>query len=426
MVIKMHIAVVGAGAAGLMAAYQAAETLLKMQQPVHVTVLEGNKRAGKKLLATGNGRCNLTNMHVSSANYHGDKAAAEILSCVSVSDILAEFEKIGILCRTDEAGRVYPYNLQAAAVLKALHLACEEKGVTFVYEFNVFSILHTAAGLVLKSESGEEITADKCVIATGGSASPGHSCGGNGYALAKQAGHSLTPLSPALTPVLCKEKVFSALKGMRCKAKVTLEGDGHSYYEESGEIIFAEKSLSGICIFNLSMYLADYFRFGQIDGKKIQQFSIVLDLAEDKQIDQLTAYFSDLCHAHPNRSLGDLLAGFLNIKVGEELLKSLGFNRSRSFSTLQPAELLKIAQTIKAWRFSVTALPDWDKAQVTAGGIPLAEIQLPAMQSRKMPNLYFAGEILDVHGECGGYNLNFAWATGILAGKAAAKNTIIL
>ncbi|WP_099204528.1 NAD(P)/FAD-dependent oxidoreductase [Scatolibacter rhodanostii] len=423
---QTHIAIIGAGASGLMAAYKAADTMQKQGEVVSVTVLEGNVRAGKKLLATGNGRCNLTNTQISAINYHGDSKADEIALRLSAEEVMEEFEKMGILCRQDEAGRVYPHNLQAAAVLKALRSACEEKGVKFLYEYNVFSMLHMADGFLLKSENGHEILADICILASGGQASPKHSCGMNGYALAKQMGHTVTKLAPVLTPVLCKEKVISSIKGMRCKANAVLEGDGIPLYYESGEVIFAEKALSGICIFNISVLVADFMRFGLVKGKKYKNLTIVLDLAENIEEHTLKNYLKQSCQSYPNRDVGDLLNGVINMKIGEELLKSLKFNRSRPFSSLTNAEIELIVKTLKAWRFSVSGLGDWEKAQVTAGGVPLSEIQTHTMQSSKMQGFYLTGEVLDVHGDCGGFNLHFAWVSGLLAGKAAAKNIIII
>ena len=174
------------------------------------------------------------------------------------------------------------------------------------------------------------------------------------------------------------------------------------------------------------MYVADYVRFGSIGGRNVQTLCIALDLAEEMEKEELVSYLNGLCLACPNRSVGDLLFGLVNIKVGEEFLKSLGLDRSRPFSSLTEQEKEKIAKTLKNWRFSVKGLPGWDKAQITAGGVPLSEVQLHTMQSCKMPGLYFVGEMLDAHGECGGYNLNFAWVTGILAGQAAAENKITI
>lgn len=423
---KTNIAIIGAGASGLMAAYQASVFCKQNKKEICVTVFEGNNRAGKKLLATGNGRCNLTNLHVSPEMYHGDRQIDEILKQISVEQVLTEFRKIGILCRQDEVGRVYPYNLQAAAVLKALRQACEENGVLFCYEQKVNSIVQISKGFLLKIEKGEEVLADQCILACGGQASPKHSCDVNGYTLAQKLGHTIIKLSPALSSVLCKAKVLSSIKGLRCKAKVKLLGDGLPLYAESGEVIFADKALSGICIFNISVLVADYIRFGIIQGKKFRQLSIALDLAEDKEQDEIIEYFKHAAMIYPNRPANELLNGFINMKVGEELLKTLGFTAHRYLKDLSQHDFMKIAQAVKGWTFPVVGLPDWDKAQVTAGGVDLKQIDKTTMQSRKVPKLYMTGELLNVHGDCGGYNLHFAWISGILAGQSAAKKQIAL
>lgn len=416
------IAIIGAGASGLMAAYKAAAIMKSQGEKVSVTVLEGNPKAGKKLLATGNGRCNLTNKNISPENYHGDKLVKEINSLISAEKVIDEFAKLGVLCRADECGRVYPANLQATAVLKALRLYSEENDVNFIYDFTSTEIKKQVNGYLIKSSDGQTVFAEKCILACGGKASPAHSCIINGYDLAQSLGHTKTKILPALSPVICKEKYISSLKGMRCKAKVNLRCEGKDLFGESGEIIFGDKWLSGICVFNLSIILADFIRCKSGKSVKLNDFTISLDLSEDYTSEQIEKYLNDICKAFPNRSIGDLLIGFLNIKIGEVLLKSLGFNLSKQVSNLNKTDIVLIAKTLKNWMFTVECLPDFSKAQVTAGGIPLDEINTNTCESNKALGLYMCGELLDVHGDCGGYNLHFAWATGMLAGESAAKN----
>lgn len=417
------IAVVGAGASGLMAAYAAAKAAKSAGIDARVLLLEGNQRPGKKLLATGNGRCNLTNQNISPAQYHGDTAKLHgILSRYPAQKIINIFKEIGLLCRQDSEGRVYPYNLQAAAVLKTLCGACEELGVVCRYDFPVFSVLKTPKGFVLKAENGEELLADKCIIACGGKASPKHSCGENGYAIAKQFRHSVSQLQPSLVQVKCADRRLKPMKGMRCKVKAALYYRGDKLYAESGEVIFSETALSGICVFNISSAITDVSR--KNPHMQLEDMVIGLDLLEDIPSEKLRLHFKEMQKNRPQMLCGDILSGLVNIRVGEALLKSAGINRLQPVSALKNPDWDMLCALLKDCRFEVSGLSGFENAQITAGGIPLDEINENTMESFIQPGLYFCGEILDVNGGCGGYNLHFAWATGHMAGKSAGDNRI--
>ena len=246
---QWNIAVIGAGASGLMAAYQAAKAL----GPGSVLLLEGNPKPGKKLLATGNGRCNLTNLHIAPQHYHGDvEAAAPLLARYPAQRVMDAFGGMGLLCRADGEGRVYPNNLQAAAVLQTLWDACREAGVTERWAFPCKGITPQQGGFLLHGPEGQRLFARQCILACGGKASPKHSCPGGGYALAEALGLPVTGLRPSLAPLKSPAKALRSLKGMRCKARAALYCQGEAVYAESGEVLFGDGTLSGICIFNLS------------------------------------------------------------------------------------------------------------------------------------------------------------------------------
>ena len=364
---RWEIAIIGAGAAGLMAAQAAAKAQRAQGRPVSVVVLEGNPKPGKKLLATGNGRCNLTNLDAGPAHYHGDVAlAAPLLEACPPSRVLEEFQAMGLLCRADSEGRVYPRNLQAAACAR-------------------------------------------CVLACGGKASPKHSWEGGGYALAQALGHRVTELRPALTALKSPKKCLRSLKGMRVRAKASLLAAGKPLYQESGEVLFGEGSLSGICVFNLSAHLPEH-----VTGAEVS-----LDLLEDLPYRDALAYVESQAKAHPSRQAWELFAGALNLRVGEELLKELSVPKEACFQDLSRQQLRKAASLAKDWRFLVTGTGGWEGAQVTAGGVPLGEVDTATLESKKCPGLYLAGELLHLHGDCGGYNLHWAWATGLAAGQSA-------
>lgn len=397
---RFTLAVVGAGASGLMAACTAAEIL----GPGKVALLDGNAKPGKKLLATGNGRCNLTNLHVAPGHYHGDVAlAAPLFSAYPPGRVLGEFASLGLLTRADDEGRVYPSSLQAASVLQMLWGTCEERGVALRAGSLVERAELRQGGFLL--EAGGPVWAEKLLLACGGMASPRHG-GGGGYGLAKSLGHSVTPLRPGLTPLRCPQKLTAPLKGMRARARASLWQKGRELCADGGEVIFGEGTLSGIVIFDLSLYL---------EGPG----EVVLDLAEDMEREKLTAYFCQLQKRRPQLPVREIFSGLVNLRVGQQRAKTLGFLGDAPLSSLGQKELSRAAQGLKEWRFPVEPMEDWENAQITAGGVPLMEIDIRTMESKRQKGLFLAGEMLNIHGGCGGYNLHWAWATGLQAGRSA-------
>lgn len=416
---KTEIVIIGGGAAGLMAACAAVQTLRKKGA---VIVIEGNQKLGRKLLATGNGRCNLTNMHVSPAHYHGDVSGVEHLLKQYTPEYVCEvFREMGLVTRADAEGRVYPNNLQAAAVLSTLRSCAEENGADCVIGSAAVSVLKTKRGFLVKCENGEEIEAKKCILACGGAASPKHSCSSDGYTFAKGLGHSVTQLYPALTQLVCKGKVFKSLSGMRCGVNASLLADGKPVYEESGEVLFSDTGLSGICIFGLSVYAAEFFAAGKIDGRPYKSLSVSLDCLPEWSFTEITSYLNEVRSHFPNRMAGDILSGLLNMKIGYAMVQAAGIDVNMSTKFVTAAQLQKLASLVKSWRFEVSGTKSWNDAQITAGGVPLREVDSATFESKKTRDLYLAGEMLNIHGDCGGYNLHFAWSTGHAAGKAAAE-----
>lgn len=400
----VELAILGAGASGLMAANAAAAALAG--SGASLVVLEGNPKPGKKLLATGNGRCNLTNLEISPRRYHGDALAGEVLKRYPAGRILEEFEGLGLLCRADGEGRVYPNGNQAAAVLHALM-----RGLGgCIREFPVAAVERTRKGFRLASKDGQVLEAKRLILACGGMASPAHSMGGAGYELAKSLGHTVTELSPSLVPLKTPERACRSLKGMRAKARASLYAGGRRLAAESGEVIFGDGQLSGICIFNLSAAWRE---------KGPGPAQVGLDLLENWALGDFLAYLQRLRREHPQLPAGELFSGALNLRVGQELAKAAGLERDRPLEALTPSQLERAAKLAKDWRFPVTGPGAWADAQVTAGGVPLSQVDPNTMASKLCPGLYLAGELLDVDGDCGGYNLHWAWATGLIAGKAA-------
>lgn len=406
--------VVGGGASGLMAARCAGVFAKKRGARLSVLVAEGNSKPGKKLLATGNGRCNLTNLCEDPLRYHGDReAAGRLLARYPASRTIKEFEAMGLLTRADGEGRVYPRSSQAAAVLQALRYGCEEAGATLRCGFPVVSIVPVSkGGFLLKSETGEALRCERCILTLGGKASPRHSCKDHREALLKGLGHSFLPCVPALAPVKSSSKLLKPLKGMRCRARATLLKDGNPIFSESGEVLFGEDVLSGICVFNLSSCLAN---------EELSRLEISLDLAEELEASVLEEYLRRFCREHGSLPASELFSGVLNLRVGQVMGKSLGLVGAAPLETLSPQLLRQAALLVKDLRFDIQGPASFEHAQITAGGVPLREVEARTLESKKCPSLYLAGELLNVNGDCGGYNLQWAWATGICAGENAVS-----
>ena len=382
------VAVLGGGASGIMAAITA------KNYGADVVLLEKNSRIGKKLLMTGNGRCNLTNMKLKAEDYNS-AFVCDALAAFSQEDTVEFFRKAGLLTFSDEEKRVYPVTNQASAVLEILLLELERKNIPVICNFDVKAVEKRQNGFVVSDKNGKEIFADKIVVALGGKAAPSTGSDGSGYRLLEALGHSVAPLDKALVQL----KTDRGIKGVRVNARATLKD-----MTELGEVQFTEYGLSGIPIFNLSGYAKE----GDI---------ITLDLLPDYTEEELFCYLK----TRSNQRLETYLVGIVNKQLGQMLLKECELGRlSRESRDLQDFEIRKIAAKIKNWHFTVIGKMPWENAQVTKGGIAVSEIFSKTMESKLVSGCYITGEMLDVDAPCGGYNLQWAWSSGFLAGKSAA------
>lgn len=406
---KPAVAIVGGGAAGLFAAVTAAKAGAK------VTVLEKADRVGRKLLATGNGRCNLTNLRAAAADYHTDCPAAvkAVLEQLPPAQAVARFEQIGLLCREEEEGRVYPYSAQAAAVLDRLRFACAHLGVEKENGFSVKSIEKSADGFLLTDETGRRVRAGRVLLAAGGAAAPQLGGSSDGCRLLERFGHTVTPLTPALTPVKTDPARVKPLKGVRVRAAVTLFIDGTPGPRELGEVQFTEQGLSGIAVMQLSS------RIGA-DTKGKHSFALSLDLMPDFTREEVRRLLTGRLSYAGEELVSDFMTGLLPKRVGQTAAKEAGACLSQPAGSLPGGVWGKLARMLKDWRFEAKGTLSWPQAQVTAGGARLCEFDPVTLQSKRVPGLYAAGEVLNVDGPCGGYNLQWAWASGFAAGRGAA------
>ena len=397
----MRVAVIGGGASGLMAALTAA------QQGASVVLLERQGRVGRKLLATGNGRCNLTNLELSENNYHGARPnfARPALTAFGPEETLAFFRGLGLLTAAEAGGRVYPLSDQAGSVVDVLRFAAEGAGVETRADFDVTAIRRNGDGFSVCSDSGS-VPADRVVLCCGGMA--GGRLGGtkSGYELLRALGHHVTKLYPALVQLRTDNTFVRSLKGVRADAGVRLERDGQALAESAGEVQFADYGVSGPAVFEISRAAAT----------EPGELTIHLDLLRDMDFAEAAETVEARRQALPGLTLENLLTGTVHNRLGRTVLRYAGYDLSAPVGGLRRRDVNRIAGALKDFVLPVTGTQGFEGAQVTAGGARTDEFDPETLESRLVPGLYAAGEVLDIDGDCGGYNLQWAWASGRLAG----------
>ena len=396
------VAVIGGGASGIMAALTAA-----MEPGRHVVLFERQQRIGRKLLATGNGRCNLTNIMAVPEDYYGDDAAfaRTALSLFTPHDTLRFFSDLGLLTVTEADGRVYPLSDSSNSVLDVLRFALARAGVEQICGTPVDAIVPVGSGF--RVQYGEaSLDADAVIMACGGAA--GSKLGGvmDGYRLGKALGHRRTSLYPSLTRIVTDSDYPRSLKGIRVQAGLRLTRGEALLSEGRGEIQFTEKGVSGPAGFNLS-------RAVSTGGA-----GLVLHLALlPYQRGDLMELLLRRVQKFPEIEASELFTGMLHNRLGRVLVKAAGLPLAVPLSELSPQQLLRAASVCADFALPVTGVEGFEAAQVTAGGLHTSQFDRLSLESRLVPGLFACGELLDIDGPCGGYNLQWAWASGALAGR---------
>ena len=400
-----RILILGGGAAGIAAAISAAESA---PAATKVILLEGNPRIGKKLLATGNGRCNLDNMGVSSERYFSSEPQELQRMLTAMGEPLQWFRDHGLMTRADSEGRVYPYSNQAADFLNLLLYWLERLGVEVRTGMHVTGVIKKDGGFSV-SAGGESIFARSVICALGGQAGPQFGTSGDGSALARELGFRIQPEYPCLVALQCDKPRPAGLAGIRVKAAVTLT-DGEKFVaREEGEVQFTEQGLSGIVIMQLSNYLRP--RGGL--RRPILHLDLFPDLSEEELMGLLRRRLK-LMQGADNEAL---MVGLLHKRVG-----SAGVKAAKLPSRLSPADVPVLARTFKDWQFAGLTALGWQQAQTTGGGMALSHLDTESFMVKNIPGLYFVGETLDAAGSCGGFNLHWAFGSGIAAGRHAATH----
>ena len=399
----MIIGIIGGGASGMAAALAAAEN-----KENRVFLFERQARVGRKLQATGNGRCNLTNLAAGSRGYHGDDPAftQSALTAFSPEKTLQWFADLGLYTVAEPSGRVYPYSDQANSVVDVLRFALQKENIQLVAGCEITKAYKCEDGFTLEWDGGSQ-QCDKLIVSCGGLA--GTKLGGSmsGYKLLRSLGHHCTRLRPALVQVKSDWNGCISLKGVRANCRAQILHDDAVMAESTGELQFTEYGLSGPVIFEISRDVC------QGRGQWSCRLDFLPDLEDSAVLNMLKR------RMEKRLPVEELLTGILHNRLGRVLCAAVGIKGQRTTDTLTQDELQAVCRAVKAFEVSLTDTMGMDNAQVTAGGIVTEEFDAHTMESNLIPGLYACGEVLDIDGDCGGFNLQWAWSSGYLAGKSA-------
>ncbi len=398
-----QLIIIGGGAAGLAAAVTASSYGME-----DIVILEQSSRTGKKILATGNGRCNLSHTPVSDADYQGSVQAAHILEEFGKAEDF--FAALGLHCRQDEQGRIYPYSMTATAVLDALRLACARNGVEEICGARVTALFRGKGVWHVRTEEAE-YSARAVIFAAGGYAAPKLGTDGSAWRLIEAIGIPLVPPRPVLCPILSDEAMLRPLKGLRAKAETSLRCGKNTLYRENGEVQFTERALSGICIFNMA---------GLLQPEQLHRYTISLNLLPGIPCEETLSMLYAFQAVRFDADCEAMLTGILQKPLARLLLKQCGIRLDTPCASLHGGQMQQITARLHDLCFPVRGTADWNQAQATAGGVSGDALDAN-LQVKAHPGLYIVGEAADVHSLCGGYHLHWAWASGAHAARAIAE-----
>ena len=391
------VVIIGGGASGLAAAISAARL------GATVTILEKNNKCGKKLLITGNGRCNFWNEDQDIVHYHScnKDLLAEFLD--NDDYVLKFFDSLGIVYN-NKGGCYYPFSNQALTVQNILVTECQRLGVEIIYNFDVFKVEKKDCFFI-----NYKIKAKKVIVASGSKAASKTGSDGFGYDIALGFGHKITKVLPSLVQLKGDEDFFKKWRGIRVLSEVKLYENGKFIKKEFGELQLTDYGLSGICIFNLSGIVSSGLdkNFKEVVGINFMPWTNDA-LGELKKLDKESFH----------KNISEILEGFLNYKLVDIVLKKAGIRRDIYLSNLSKDEMERLLKSLTDFKIDVFSTNSFEKAQVCQGGVSLKEINSKTMESLKVKNLFFIGEVVDIDGDCGGYNLGWAWISGIKAGRS--------
>lgn len=406
--ITFDVVVIGAGAAGFMAAITAARNGKK------VAIIEHKDRPGKKILATGNGKCNYTNAKMNEECFRGNvDLIHSSFHKFADKDTISFFRGLGIVPKSKN-GYFYPNSESAASILKALEMETKKFGIKTYTSVNVTGIEPISQGFNIYVD-GFMYVCSKLVIATGLTASPKLGSDGSIFPIIKSLGHSFTNIVPALCGLKCHGFDFKKASGVRCDAVVSAIVKDTQVCSERGELQLADYGVSGIPIFQISRYAS----VAVAEGEKCQ---VKIEFLPEYTMDDIVKYLLEFVDILGDKCTSlDLFNGFFNDKLSLAILKYAGVSEKKTIDNMTRDDITMLAKAIKETVVTVDAARGFDFAQVCAGGIKTEEIDIETLESKIVRNMYFAGEILDVDGICGGYNLQWAWTSGFIAGNSVSR-----
>lgn len=406
----LTIAIIGGGASGMAAAIASKRQNAK----ANVIIFEHKDIPGKKILSTGNGRCNLTNEYMETSCFRSDRPEklAPVLERFGANDTIRFFEDLGILTKSRN-GYIYPRSDQASAVLDVLRMELKKLGIEVILNTHVKDIASTKKGFRIFTDN-KNYLANKVILSTGSKAAKVLGSDGSGYNLAKTFGHKLVPVVPALVQLKVKDFPFAKASGVRADACVKAIIDGQETASDTGELQITAYGISGIPVFQISRYIARAL----YEKKKAL---VCVDFIPQMEKDELFSFFQNRKVLMKHVDAGEFLIGIFNQKLIPRLLELSGIRMNTKVDTLTIEQLKKLAKQCKETMLTITDTNGFDNAQICAGGVSLDDINIDTMESYNQKGLYIIGELLDADGICGGYNLQWAWATGMIAGQSAAR-----
>ena len=394
------LAIIGAGASGLCAAIEAK----KANPHIQITIFERMQKSAKKILATGNGRCNFTNNDLSLKHFYGNSDFLKSILSSDYSNIKLFFKKLGVLAY-EEDDRIYPRSQQASTIKDALLKSVESINTSIKTEYQINQIQKSKNGFVINGEYFDSV-----IICGGGKAASVHGSDGSCYKLAESLGHTLTPLYPALCGLVISDKDLNLLKGVRAESEAKLYSGNTLLGSEEGEIQFTDKAISGIPVMNLSHLC---------ENKK--NLKLDLDLCPEINESDLFNHIKQGVTNSPDIEFETVLNGIVNLKLGFAVMNRSGIKPQTKCKSINDFQIKEAVKQLKCFEINIKSAKGFDSAQVTKGGINTNEISSETMMSKKADGLFLCGEILDIHGDCGGYNLHLAFTTGRIAGNSAGN-----
>jgi len=403
---QTEVYVIGGGASGLVAA------IVAKRNGAKVTILERNHRIGKKILATGNGRCNYTNVLANPTDYNNPDFVKEALTYFPPARAITFFEQLGIVPKVEKEGKAYPLSEQASSIVDVLLYEINRLKIKVIANAFVNNINYSNQKFNIYLENGQHFVTDNVIIATGGRAMPKSGSDGNGYDLARALGHTVTNTFPSIVKLKLDSPYLRHLEGIKMPTQVDLMLEDKVIQSEYNDIIFGNYGISGPAILDISRKALEIWHSGKTPQVRLQ---LVTTLSRQDIVERF--------QSAEYKPIDVSLIGLIHKRYISAIIKEAGIEKQNTLvKDLSKAKLNRLIDLLFDWRFNITGSKSFHDAQATAGGVSLQEIDSATMESTIVPNLYFCGEVMDIDGRCGGFNLQWAWASGTIAGEQAARS----